>query len=309
MECRRCNEYTSVASGLCPLCKWRATSEEIWRGIAYSSLVGGLSRKPRHFLGKPRPLMEPRARVELMREAATRFYALPVPQHAVPRGFANAEFIGDVAEDIKRTQWRDVASHLWGLFVEIGNSHPRLLDEGALDPLLSVAHDVMLSVVADHSGLPAYLTGHGFVQVSQPRPSVETLPMMEIEITGGYYSYMRGDKKASGSRPTIFPFIIDLSGLQRRSVTSPERFGGTVTFATSRAESRDVAHIFGPGNAIRAFLETLNADRSAPVRIGSIAGDLAMTLSWWTERSSVEILALRLPHDPLKELLRQERLR
>lgn len=125
---------------------------------------------------------------------------------------------------------------------------------------------------------------------------VQPLPnriVAELEITGGYYSAMRGDDNSFANVETIFPpppFI----DVYPKSVY---RFGNVLICRGKNLacnDQRDILHLFGPAHEVyemvaNEFLsEKTGLLRRAPY---SLDTDLGVALGWWKDPRSVKVIA------------------
>jgi hypothetical protein len=129
-------------------------------------------------------------------------------------------------------------------------------------------------------GLIRYHGGKGFVLKPLAR-----FPAVELEISGGYYAYLRGDRESRSTFASVF---------QSEPYTQPsgESFlRGPLLFALSQQYDRIVAHWAGPEGLVAAFLREIAKDREIPIDSESL--DIDIALNFWAEPPSVRYITTR----------------
>jgi len=143
---------------------------------------------------------------------------------------------------------------------------------------------VLLNAVATESTV-AYLCNQGFREESRWRPI-----QLVLEIPGGYFAYMRGDRNGDPTEPSLFQpqsallLFDDLPILRRGDATiafgpwRDEKFRGRDLSMVGEMEWRCVLYILGPAEEVRCIIDELLQDSNLPhgARV-----DLEMALKWW----------------------------
>lgn len=129
--------------------------------------------------------------------------------------------------------------------------------------------NVMISVVSP-SDILEVLALEDFEKVEDV-----DLHRVYMEITSGYYSYLRGDKNASGSIPSIF--YPNTPGIIKESI---QRRGNICVFLSREPESgRSALHFVGPEDALpEAMLHILKA--TDLLCLGSVLDDIKLAIEW-----------------------------
>ena len=149
---------------------------------------------------------------------------------------------------------------------------------------------VIVSVLYKSRSPIEELLGRGFHRL-------EKLPELtaSVEITGGYFSYMRGDRASKSSSPSVFqPFPVlelDPSAIIQKGSTvvafgpwQDQKFKGEGVVEMEGAimimpEWRTVLRVIGPAGDVRTTIE--EDIFSLRLRTG-VRADLEAALKWWT---------------------------
>jgi hypothetical protein len=141
---------------------------------------------------------------------------------------------------------------------------------------------VMVSVLYVAKDLISYLIDRGFKRL-------ERLPShlrVELEITGGYFSLMRGDRGAKGSAASVFHVSPNyLSFLQVEQVVCRETTFVAIGPYPSQTSSisggtNSVLYIIGPASSVRSTIENELLRLPESVLHATLT-DLEITLYWW----------------------------
>lgn len=140
---------------------------------------------------------------------------------------------------------------------------------------------VMISVLAGPHMIHE-LSEFGFQETNKT-----TLGRATREITGGYYSYVRGDRDSSPRFASNFlPATYEVWGNPTYK-SGPIRFGISVFTDPNLGDERDVAHWLGPEDILNQQLRKFIAIPDVQIHCGSVAGDLETALFFWEDKNLV----------------------
>jgi len=131
---------------------------------------------------------------------------------------------------------------------------------------------VMVSVVC-YGPLVDYLKTLGFTKAKGVDMS-----KVDLEVTGGYSSYLRGDKGSNGGQASVFSGrSYDLTGdtkLRKGSIS----FGMHTQKHEQWMDDYPIAHFVGPEDDLRGLLQKIIGDSWPDLHLGSFSGDLEIAL-------------------------------
>jgi len=135
---------------------------------------------------------------------------------------------------------------------------------------------VMVSVVC-YGPLVDYLKTLGFTKAK----GVD-MGKVDLEVTGGYSSYLRGDKGSNGGQASVF------SGRSYDLTGDTKLRKGSISFGMHTHKHTDpwmgeyeIAHFVGPEDDLRLLLQQIVGDSWPELHLGSFSGDLEIALLWW----------------------------
>ena len=128
----------------------------------------------------------------------------------------------------------------------------------------------MVSVLS-HWGIAEFHSSLGFTS-----STIIDVPSFEIDITGGYYSRLRGDSGATANLVSVF----DSNGSRYFSDLVLRR--DTLFFGLSGNE--EIAHWLGPEARLREFLKSFIDMPQVRIHLGSIYTDLEIALAFWNDK-------------------------
>ncbi|MEN8165228.1 MAG: hypothetical protein ABFS37_13950 [Acidobacteriota bacterium] len=162
-----------------------------------------------------------------------------------------------------------------------------------------VRNALMVSVLIRSKGFQStvdFLHKRGFVPQSSWTPT-----KVDLEIAGGYFSYMRGDHSSSNTQPSLFqpqPLLAIFDNLpmlargdvviafgpwrdekfRGKAKTPIEDSDGNVKGMIQMPEWRNVLYVLGPPEPLHTAIEELISHPGLP---NGARGDLETALRWW----------------------------
>jgi hypothetical protein len=105
---------------------------------------------------------------------------------------------------------------------------------------------------------------------------------VDLEVTGGYSSYLRGDKRWNGPQTSVF------SGRSYDVTADTILRKGSISFGMHMHKHTDpwmgeyeIAHFVGPEDDLPELLQKIIGDSWPDLHLGSFSGDLEIALPWW----------------------------
>jgi hypothetical protein len=268
--CSNCNEYEAVNGTWCSICEWRGECERAQAEV--STLVLGITRLPITVGSKKKIADE---FIPGLLNELNNFHDRRPPNVASPIGYAAKEDVTEITSRIKEVGWENLCSLAKTAIEIIGLRFPPLVKESDLAQLLFIIGDgqfesIMVSAIGDcgvSENITALMNSLGFIQVED----IDT-NKIQLEVTVGYFSYLRGD---SGASP------------QRASVLTAERYEFLKDYmfkkqdnyvGISKYKDRRVMHLVGPKNNLPGLLLAIINNPSTRIHCGSLVGDLEIAL-------------------------------
>lgn len=199
--CKECGEYEITQDDFCPVCHWKLLCEYQKKKIFDACKIFENIIKTKK--GKKVNIQKLH---EILNEANMLFDLQP-PKAALLIESGIEENIAEVTHWIKQKRLIDVRKMLRKIGNLFNIQEYEYYRNEILRKLLFLSHNtfpgeqnavVMVSLLS-HPQLTDYLIKLGFEETKEIN-----LDSIELEITGGYFSYMRGDDMAGGSRASVF---------------------------------------------------------------------------------------------------------
>lgn len=273
--CSNCHEYEAVSGDRCSICKWQEECEGAQAQVA--ALVMGITTLP-ITVGSMKKIKN-KFIPELLNKLDN-FNDRTPPNAATPIGFTTQEDVTEITSRIKEVAWENLCSSAKTGVEIIGLRFPPLIKESGLAQLSSLidkeqSESIIVSVIADWGGpenVASFMNSLGFAQV-------EDIDMshIRVEVTGGYFSYLRGDAGASSRNASVFT-------AERYQFLEDHMFKKHDFYVgMSKYKGRRVMHLVGAKDNLPKLLFEIISNPSARTHYGSFVGDLEIALRHWED--------------------------
>ena len=287
-KCDDCGEYQATKGGLCPICQWRCICEEELAHVAAATLIASTGLNF-HLWDSRNPPSNLEDFVQRVVTVVQRFHARTPPEKALPIGSNIDEDIAQITGWMKEVTGKDICSMLQDIYAAIIRTRPDLDGDDILVQLLKIScrplpgcprNIVMVSVLSSR-GMVRYISLLGFTRVTEI-----DISKVNLEVTGGYWSCLRGDKGSSSRNASVF----SLSPYHFLKDTTFQRHDLSFGMSLEHFRGSEVAHFVGPEDSLLAFLLDMARDPWPNIHLGSFVGDLKIALLWWKDKQQVRVL-------------------
>jgi len=271
-NCEDCKEYQAESDGLCPICNWRDKCEDFGRQSAYLELI----------IEDSLPTEVKIKSIQDTYNILIRFYKCNPPERATPIGTNEEEDVSDVTARIKEIAWDSACSPIRVDIVKIYKIKPHLRDDEILRNLLNLSYKSIHERFLMVSVVNYYITSYIERSLKFTKVNKININKVDLEITGGYYSYARGDDRAHSDWASVF------KGLPNYNFSEDFLYQrDDLIFANSKIGNGTSLNLIGPEDKLQSLVISILQDPSAYIHLGSFTGDLKIAYLWWKDKRNI----------------------